>query len=65
LAVLCSNCHNQIHSGDITIIGVYSTTDGRKVMWFNRGEEPPLSQEFWLIKHNPLVIIHDFSNEDD
>ena len=58
LAIVCSNCHNKIHSGDIIIIGVYSSTDvnGRKLMWFFKNEEPPLPKEFWRIKENNLVI---------
>ena len=57
LAVLCSNCHNEVHCGDITIIGVYKSTDGRKLMWFKKGENPPLDKEYWLIKENPYVIM--------
>ena len=57
LACLCSNCHNMVHVGSIVIIGVYKTTEGRKLMWFNDGEEPPLPREYWLIKENPLVIL--------
>lgn len=57
LAVLCSNCHNEVHSGDITIIGVYQTTEGRKLMWFKKDQKPPLPEEFWLIKENPYVIM--------
>jgi len=40
LACLCSNCHNLVHSGQIIIIGVYSTTagSGRKLMYFFQGE---------------------------
>jgi len=57
LAVVCSNCHNEVHAGEITIIGVYKTTEGRKLMWFRKGEEPPLPKEFWLIKENPKVIM--------
>ena len=46
-----------VHVGSIVIIGVYKTTEGRKLMWFNDGEEPPLPREYWLIKENPLVIL--------
>lgn len=56
LAVLCHCCHDQVHAGEITIIGVYKTTLGRKLMFFFAGEEPPLEKEFWLIKENPFVI---------
>lgn len=57
LACLCSNCHNLVHSGAIIIIGVYKTTGGRQLMWFNEGDNPPLPKEYWLIKENSLVIL--------
>lgn len=58
LAVLCANCHNLVHSGEITIIGVYSSTNknGRNVMFFRKGEKPPLEENYWLIKNNDKVI---------
>jgi hypothetical protein len=56
LAVLCHSCHDLVHAGEITIIGVYSSTVGRKLFWFRKGETPPFEKEFWLIKENPLVI---------
>lgn len=56
LAVLCHCCHDRVHAGEITIIGVYKTTNGRELMFFYAGEEPPLPFEFWLIKENPLVV---------
>lgn len=63
LVCLCSNCHNEVHAGLITIIGVYNTTEGRKVMWFREGEEPPLPKEFWLVKENPLVVTNPKGND--
>jgi hypothetical protein len=56
LAIVCHTCHDLIHAGEITIIGVYSSSAGRKLMWFRLGENPPLEKEFWLIKENPLVL---------
>lgn len=56
IAICCANCHNLVHSGDIIIIGVYYTTNGRQLMFHKKGEEPMLPEEFWLIKDNPLVI---------
>lgn len=56
LAVVCHCCHDLIHAGEITIIGVYKSTGGRKLMFFHKGENPPLEKDFWLIKENPLVI---------
>lgn len=59
LAILCHSCHDLVHAGEITIIGVYASTGGRKLMWFRRGEEPPVTKNFWLIKDNPLVVRRD------
>jgi hypothetical protein len=56
LAVVCSNCHDLIHVGDIIIIGVYQTSNGREVLNFKKGEKPPLEEDLWLIKGNDLVI---------
>lgn len=58
LSVLCAICHNLVHTGDITIIGVYSSTAGRKLMFFRKGEKPPLERQFWKIlpEDNPLVL---------
>jgi len=58
LAVLCPNCHNLVHTGDITIIGVYSGTKGRQLMFFKKGEKPPLERELWKIlpEDNPHVL---------
>ena len=56
LAVLCPNCHSSVHTGEIIIIGVYRTTSGKQLMWFKKGEEPPLPEEYWMVKNNPLVI---------
>lgn len=58
LAIICGSCHNRTHKGDIIIIGVYDTSAGRKLMFFNKGEEPPFPKELWLIKENPLVVVH-------
>lgn len=56
LAILCPNCHSNVHAGDITIIGLYKTTGGLQLMWFKKGEDPPLPKEHWRVKENPLVI---------
>ena len=56
LAIVCHTCHDLIHAGEITIIGVYQSTAGRKLMWFKQGDRPPIPEEFWLIKENPLVL---------
>jgi len=56
LAILCPNCHSRVHTGELIIIGVYHSTGGSQLIWFKKGEPPPLPQEYWLVKHNPLVI---------
>lgn len=56
IAILCPNCHGMVHEGEIIIIGVYESTAGLKLLWFKEGEEPPLPEEFWLIKQNDLVL---------
>jgi len=60
LAVLCAICHSLVHTGDIVIIGVYPSTkaNGRQLMFFRKGEPPPLEEQYWKIhpKDNPLVL---------
>jgi hypothetical protein len=56
LAILCPTCHSSVHTGDIVIVGLYKTTSGSQLMWFKKGEDPPIPQEFWRVKENPLVI---------
>jgi len=56
LAILCPNCHSLTHTGHFVIIGVYQSTDGTELMWFKKGDKPPLEKEFWFVKDNPLVI---------
>lgn len=56
LAIVCPNCHASVHSGIIIIIGIYQTTNGVELFWFNKGETPPLQEKYWIIKNNPLVI---------
>lgn len=58
LTVLCPNCHNLVHLGELIIIGVYTSTNGRKLMFFRKGETPPLERKFWKIlpEDNPHVL---------
>jgi hypothetical protein len=58
LAVLCSNCHDLVHTGQITIIGVYNSTgpNGRTLLFYKKGETPPLEKEFWFIQENNKVV---------
>lgn len=55
LAILCPNCHTKIHEGKLIIIGVYKSTHNYSLMWFKKGEIPPIAKEFWLIEKNPLI----------
>ena len=56
IAILCPNCHYTVHTGNLIIIGIYPSTEGRCLMWYKRGEKPPLDEQFWLVKENPLVL---------
>ena len=58
LAILCPNCHSKVHTGELIIIGVYQSTDGKSLVWFKKGETPPFPKDQWLIKENPLVILN-------
>jgi len=58
LSIVCHTCHDLIHAGEITIIGVYDSTSGRKLMFFRQGEVPPLEKTFWKVKDNPMVVRH-------
>jgi hypothetical protein len=40
----------------LIIVGLYQSTDGWKLMWFKKGEKPPIEKDFWLIKQNPLIL---------
>jgi len=58
LTVLCSNCHDMVHCGEIIIIGIYPSTglNGRTLLFYKRGEEPPLEEQFWNVKDNQKVV---------
>lgn len=56
LSVVCHTCHDLIHAGQVTIIGVYDSTNGRQLMFYREGQEPPLERCFWKVKDNPLVL---------
>jgi len=58
LAVLCSNCHDLIHVGDIIIIGVYPSTgpNGRTLLHYRKGENPPLEETYWKVSENSKVV---------
>lgn len=61
LAVLCHSCHDLVHASppEITIVGVYSSTAGRK-LFFYYGDSPPpdfLPREFWKIKPEENLLL--------
>lgn len=56
ISILCPNCHTNVHEGEIIIIGLYQSTSGWKLIWYKKGEEPPIEKDFWLIKQNPLIL---------
>ena len=61
LAVVCPNCHDDVHSGRKTIVGVYGSTSGRRVLFYS-GDIPPidfLEREYWHIlpEDNPHVLM--------
>lgn len=64
LAVVCPTCHSCIHTGEFIIIGVYQTTGGTQLVWFRKGEDPPLPEEHWRVRENPLIITLN-GDEDD
>ena len=55
IAILCPNCHAQVHTGEFIIIGFYESTSGGTLVWFKKGEQPPLEEDLWLVKNNVLV----------
>lgn len=64
LGVLCHTCHDLVHAGEITIIGVYGSSAERKLMWFRSGEQPPLEKEFWKVQDNPMVLRKGIKRQD-
>ncbi len=41
-AWICSNCHDDIHiGGELTIEGWVSTTSGKELSWYRKGETKP------------------------
>ena len=47
-----------VHCGEIIIIGIYPSTglNGRTLLFYKRGEEPPLEEQFWNVKDNQKVV---------
>lgn len=54
LAVLCSNCHNKVHHGDLKIIGIYPSTDpimGRTVIYEENGvNDSGITEPYYIPK---------------
>ena len=65
IAILCPNCHSLVHSGEIIIIGLYESTNGKRLMWFKKGALAPIEKEFWLIKQNPLIVKGEKNGRDE
>lgn len=42
IANICPNCHRLVHVGDIVLEGWLLTSDGYKLIYHNRGEDPIL-----------------------
>ena len=63
LAILCSNCHNKVHSGKIKIIGVYPSTAkyGRKLIYELDGvpNVPGISEPFYKHKSKRMKVYLD------
>ena len=45
LACICPTCHSLVHTGDIIIIGVYTSTAGRTIMFFRKGENTQIEKK--------------------
>jgi hypothetical protein len=58
LAILCHNCHDLVHAGELIILGVYPSTaiGGRTLMWHRNGSVIPLEEIDWKIKNNTMVL---------
>lgn len=56
LAIICSNCHRIVHSGDIIIEGVYLTTTGTKLFWHRKGEPHIIRKGVQLLPNGMALI---------
>lgn len=39
-AYVCPSCHDDIHSGAIVLEGYVMTSDGKKLLWHKKGDDP-------------------------
>lgn len=65
IAILCPNCHTKVHTGDFIILGLYSSTEQKTLVWYKRGENPPIPESCWLVKNNNLVTTLLDGKQDD
>jgi len=65
LAVLCPNCHSKTHTGELVILGIYPSTEGKTLVWHRKTEPAPFPKECWLVGDNPLVVTLGGGDEDD
>jgi hypothetical protein len=49
LAVVCANCHRQIHALEIIIEGYFPTSGGKRLFWHKAGSEYQI---------RPGIILH-------
>lgn len=62
LAVLCSNCHNKVHHGDIKIIGIYPSTKpplGRSIIYEQDGKNSTGITEPYYIPQPKAMKVHE------
>lgn len=58
LAVVCANCHNLIHSGELEIVGVYPSTniEGRQLVYKRYGVCNIFGITEAYFKHHPAQM---------
>lgn len=67
LAVICSNCHNLIHAGEIRIIGVYPATNkqGRILVYERNGKKNVEGLDQPYFQHKPAAMKLHLKEEED
>lgn len=72
LAILCSNCHNKLHAGEIHIIGVFPGTKpptGRILVYVNEKGEcnvPGIKEPYYTPKNPSMkVFINEGNKKED
>lgn len=57
LAVVCANCHRQIHALEIIIEGVFPTSNGRMLFWHKAGEMHQVRPGIMLHKDGTATVV--------